>query len=141
MQKKFVHPTRIYFRQTDMAGIALFTQAYQMAHDAYEHFVEDIGLAWKEWFQNPQWVAPIRHSEAEYFAPLKASEHFQIQVSITKLSESSLTTQFEFINPATQKLHCTVRLSAVFVGLPEMKKTAIPAQIVEKLKPYLQTGV
>lgn len=140
MQKKFIHPTRIYFRQTDMAGIALFTQVYQMAHDTYELFIESTGLAWKEWFQNSQWAVPIRHSEAEYFAPLKASEHYQIQVSITKLAESSLTTQFDFINVESKRLHCTVRLSAVFISLPEMKKVAIPGAIAEKLKPYLHTA-
>lgn len=119
------------FHLADAAGILFFGHAFTLAHQAYEHFVmEKLDYSWKEWFENPDWIVPIKHAEADYFCPLRAGEECQIELQVTAMSTSSFTLT------ATLKQQlpcCLVKTVHVFCNRPSLKKIPIPGDIQTRL--------
>ena len=66
----FYYPCFIPFHLADPAGILFFGHAFTLFHQAFEHFViEKLECPWDLWFQNPEWIVPIKRAEAEYGSP------------------------------------------------------------------------
>ena len=41
------------------------------------------------------WLLPMVHAEADFRAPLRLGDHVEVEVSIARLGESSITFQYE----------------------------------------------
>lgn len=122
------------FHWADPAGILFFGHAFTLAHQAYEHFVmEKLEVSWKGWFENPDWIVPIKHTEADYFSPLKAGENCQIDLQVAAMSTSSFT----LTATLKQKLPCCqVKTVHVFCERSSQKKIPIPGDIQTRLALY-----
>ena len=136
-QFRATYPIR--FRSGDPAGISFFANVYPLAHDAFEDFVQALGFEYKEWFQNPDWATPIRHSSCDYFAPLWPGGTVEIFVRIEKLGESSLTLKYLF-NSSGQKC-AEVTLVHTFIDIKKRAKTTIPSVVRDRLETYEREGL
>lgn len=114
-----------------MAGICYFNQAFNLFHDQYEEFVGQKITNKANWFNNPEWVVPIRHIESEYLRPLMAFETYQVNIRVSETGESSfkLETTFE---KGTQT-HCKITSTHVFVDKKTFKSRSIPTEILKSL--------
>ncbi len=130
----FTSMLNVRFEDSDMGGISFFANVYRFAHRAFEDFVIHLGYGYPEWFQNPEWGLPLRHSEANYFMPLFAGEKYQIKVLLEKIGESSFTARYEISKDA--KVHCEVRLVHTFFNKKARAKMAIPSAIRTRLETY-----
>ena len=131
----YKHPLFIHFNDADPAGILFFANYFTKVHQAIEHFVQSLDISWSEWFANPDLGVPLRHVEAQYFEPLWAGQNYEIQISIEKLSSSSVTFQHRIFN-TQQKLCTELKTVHVFIKVPEKEKTPIPTTIYQKLKDF-----
>lgn len=122
----------VAFDEADGEGIVFFGNYFRLAHRAFEAFLPTIGIAWKDWFEAPEFGVPLRHVEADYLAPLKPGDDYEVRISITDLGESSVHFEYEFKKGST--ITAKLKTSHVFVSRPEMTKIAIPEAIVRKLK-------
>lgn len=128
----FLYSCSIPFHLADPAGILFFSHVFTLFHQAFEQFVLDqMQSPWPFWFQNPDWVVPIKHAEAQYFYPLQAGQHCQIELSVTSVSTSSfvMTTFFHQI-----QLCSTVKTVHVFCDRLNKEKIAIPATFLPIFK-------
>jgi YbgC/YbaW family acyl-CoA thioester hydrolase len=122
----------VAFDEADGEGIVFFGNYFRLAHRAFEAFLPTIGIAWKDWFEAPEFGVPLRHVEADYLAPLKPGDDYEVWISVTDLGESSVHFEYEFKKGST--ITAKLKTSHVFVSRPDMKKIAIPETIVRKLK-------
>ena len=90
----FRYSTCLKLRDTDAAGVAFFASYYAMAHDAYEAFLNENGRPLNSWLN--QVHLPIVHSEADYQAPLRLADSFDIEVTCLKIGERSFTMAYIF---------------------------------------------
>lgn len=126
--KSYLHSCLVPFHLSDPAGILFFSHVFTLFHQAYEHFVLDqFPLPWNMWFQNPDWILPIKHAEAQYFYPLQAGQKCQLELSVTALSSTSftLTTLFH-----QSQLCCSVKTVHVFCRRESKQKKPIPATLL-----------
>ena len=137
MSKVFKTTLKVTFRQADLAGIMFFGQIYGLAHDAFEEFIVAAGFKWQEWFNTPEYIIPIRHSEADYEAPFIPGEDYDVAVSVKSLGNTSFKIQYVFT--AGEKVHGRVQLVHVVMDAKSMRPIPIPGLIRERLTPYLES--
>lgn len=124
------------FHLTDSAGILFFGHVFSLAHQAYEHFIiQQVGYPWQIWFQNPEWIVPIKHAEAHYLRPLLAGQECTIDILLTALSSSSFTLTASFLQQ--QALACQVKTVHVFCNRSTQQKMSIPSDLALRLKSLL----
>lgn len=131
---QFTKSATLQFHQCDPGGIMFFANAYVLAHDAYESFIKYLGFSWHEWFENPVWAVPIRHSSCEYFRPLRPGQEVTISVGIDRLGETSFTAKYTV--KQNDQIHMEVQLVHTFIHKEKIKSTPIPSEIRERLKSF-----
>lgn len=138
MKKNFEHEIFIPFQLSDGAGIVFFGHVFSLAHEAYEHFVQEIlCYSWDSWFNNPEWILPIKQSKAQYSAPLMSGQKYVIDLSILQITLSSVT--FTYLFHQSGKEYCRVETTHVFCDRAMKKKQPIPLEIHARLNDYWQT--
>ena len=125
--------TRFY--DGDVAAIAFHGVIFRLAHDCFEEFLNELGIAWHEWFRDEQHAAPIRKAEAEYFKPLLPGKTYQVELSVEKLGKSSIHLKHVFLNEQAQ-ICAIVRKTHVFVNRQKLKPQNLPDELREKLAHY-----
>lgn len=126
----------IPFHLADPAGIVFFAHSFTLAHQAFEQWVQtSLNMSWQEWFNNPQWVAPIRHTEANYLAPLFAGQECDVNIEVKEIKNSSFTISYQISQQ--NKICCELTITQVFCDKTTMKKISIPDSIKIALQPRL----
>ncbi len=91
----FLHPSRIHLHDTDAAGVLFFANQFRLAHEAYEAFLDSIGMPLKDWIAGPVHL-PIVHAQADFTAPLRAGDVVQIEVTSDALGDHSFKMLYRF---------------------------------------------
>lgn len=115
-----------------------FGNVYSICHDIYEDFLTHVGITWKQYFQSPEFLVPIRHTECNYLKPLPVGESFEAHVSLSKIGDSSFEVRFRLQQDSN--LHAEVKIACVFVASHTRAKTTIPNWFRTKMTPYLETS-
>lgn len=123
--------SQIRFHQADPAGWMFYGAAFELAHDCFEDFVGHLEIPRKDWFESKKIAVPVRATQANYLAPLRAGDHFEIQMSLTKIGDSSLTAQFRFFKKDTLCLE--IESTHVFMSVESQTKCPIPPEIKDRL--------
>lgn len=118
----------IPFHLGDPAGILFFGHVFTMAHEAYESFItKKMNLDWSQWFQNSEWIVPVKEAKAEFNRPLFVGKDCMIKVVLKGTTESSISMQYDFIQNDIPC--CTVSTVHVFCSKKTGKKQPIPAAV------------
>jgi YbgC/YbaW family acyl-CoA thioester hydrolase len=123
----------VEFSHTDMGGVMFFGRYLELAHRAYEDFVQQhLGVDWNEWFNNAQWIVPIRALHVDYLNPLRGGSEGEVQAQIVKVGTSSFTHTYTFLSEG--KNCAVVSLTSVFVEKSRFGKIPIPASLRQALE-------
>lgn len=134
--QSYRHAMFLPFHLADPAGILFFGHVFSLAHEAYEHFVmNQLGYAWREWFENSDWIVPIKHTEADFLQPLHAGLSCEIEVLVDSLTTSSFTLVSRIDQP---EICCLVKTVHVFCSRSTKRKIPMPAEINSKLTLLIQ---
>lgn len=135
--KPFQKDLFIPFHYVDAAGIAFFGHIFTLAHQTFEAFVmETLQCPWHHWFHHPEWIVPIKNTEANFFAPLLAGQTCQIQLKVKEIRTSSFCMHYDFFQ--NEHLCCTVKMSHVFCDRIKQQKIPIPTQLLTTLQATLE---
>ena len=91
----FRYSTTLKLRDTDAAGVAFFAAYFAIAHDAYESFLISQGAHLRSWLGEVH--LPIVHSNADYTAPVKLGDGFDVEVSCGRIGQKSFTLSYHFL--------------------------------------------
>lgn len=125
------------FHLADPAGIVFFGHSFTLFHQAFECFVlQQLKYPWNFWFQNPEWIVPIRYAEAQYLSPVQAGQECQIDLSISIISVSS----FNMASSIQQNGKCCLLKTVhTFCRRSTKQKMPIPKDLLSCLKMYCKT--
>ncbi len=126
---------QVHFDDADPAGIAFFGNIFKKIHQCYEEFLNAMGVDLKQWFLNPEVIAPIRHSEAEYFKTLFPFETYSVDIKVLSLSES--TFRLEFTVHQDGDKNSVVRTTHVCCSPKNFQKVLIPEKLKMELEKFL----
>ncbi|MGZ3769220.1 MAG: acyl-CoA thioesterase [Bdellovibrio sp.] len=141
MNQIFRTKKTLKFRESDPAGIMFFGNIYGFAHDAFEEFIVSAGYKYEEWFKEKEYIIPIRHSEADFLAPLIPGKTYDISVTVESFGETSFKMKYVFSSSdaGKEKGHVIVRMVHSFVLVKTMQKAPIPEIVKTRLQPYLES--
>ncbi|MCB0350374.1 MAG: acyl-CoA thioesterase [Bdellovibrionales bacterium] len=129
MKNLFEQNILIEFGDSDPQGILYFANTYKLAHQCLETYWAQNELGWKFWFQNPEFAVPIRHSECDYLAPMKAGENYKSTLMCSKIGDSSVEFSCSFSNLSDDTVCATVKTVHVFVDRKSFNKISVPERI------------
>lgn len=129
----FEHTLSVHLSDTDAAGIVFFSRVYDYAHNCYEEFLKNNGLAISKILQQGSYLLPIVHSSADYKAPMFLDQKIYIRLSLQELSTSSFVLDYQFLDES-QRLLCRVKTIHVSISADSKQKISLPAKILELLK-------
>ncbi|MCK6598868.1 MAG: acyl-CoA thioesterase [Bdellovibrionaceae bacterium] len=136
----YIYHHQISFDQCDPAGILFFANTWDICHRVYESWLLSLNPKWVFWFENQDWAIPIVNSEASFLRPIKPGTIMQVHLCLNKISDSSFTSVYEFIEEgASQRKTLTqCQITHVFVDKKTFKKIYVPSEVKTLFEPYLQ---
>jgi acyl-CoA thioester hydrolase/1,4-dihydroxy-2-naphthoyl-CoA hydrolase len=134
--RKFEKQIQIRFREADPAGILFFGHVLSLAHDVFEDFIPATGLTWADYFQAKEHIAPIRHAEIDFLAPMRPGHPYEVSVTILKISDSSFQTKTVFSEGSKQ--HAVVKTVHTFLNSKSFQKIPVPEKFRQAFTPYLE---
>ena len=144
MSYRYLHRRRVLFSETDLAGIAHFSNFFRWMEETEHAFYRSLGLS----------VHPLQHgisdtstgwprlkASAEYRLPLQFEEEFEVELLVAEIRSKAIRYEFYFWkkpdDPAQRKLSARGELVVVAVkadpGTREMRATAIPDNFRERI--------
>lgn len=91
----FVYHRRIYFADTDAAGVVYFANVLSICHEAYEASLAASGTPLADFFRNDQQAVPIIHASVDFRHPLVCGDQILIELTPRLLSESQFEITYE----------------------------------------------
>lgn len=67
---KFTYQRKIYFADTDAAGVVYFANLLSICHESYEEFLTNLKINLQNFFTDNKMAIPIIHAEIDFFKPL-----------------------------------------------------------------------
>lgn len=122
----------VAFDEADQEGIVFFGNYFRLAHRALEQWLQDRGIAWPQWFKNPEFGVPLRHVEADYLRPLRPGDSFDVQIRVAEMGDSSVHFEYEFTG-LDGALLARLKTSHVFASRAGMKKIPVPEFVRQRL--------
>lgn len=125
---------RINFFDCDPAGIIFYSRLFDFCHSAYEQLIESFELN-EDYWDNPDYVVPIIHTECDYYKPLKYGDEIEIRLSVSNLKNSSFELTYNLL--LSEEKCATVKTVHVFVSREDWQKMNIPDNIMIGLQRQL----
>ena len=93
----FADELSIRFQDVDAAGVLFYARLFDYLHGAYEGLLESAGCPLPTVLREKQWLAPLRHAEADYFLPLKFGVRVTVHVACADLQESEIALGYRIV--------------------------------------------
>lgn len=123
----------VSFDLVDAAGILFFSHVFTLAHNIFEtSVISKLEISWSEWFNNEQWIAPIRQCEATYKRPLLGGQTYDVDATILQIGQTSFSIEYHFCQKEIE--YCSIKIVHVFCEKNSGKKIPIPSTIRQKLE-------
>jgi YbgC/YbaW family acyl-CoA thioester hydrolase len=129
----------INFYDCDPAGIIFFSTIFEICHSAYEDLIRTFKLKTDYW-NSKNYAVPIIHTEGEYLLPLKPGNIVTVEVSVSRLKESSFELKYICKNE-DDKVTNEVKTVHIFVDKKQWKKTPIDPEVKNNLSKHLSDNL
>ncbi len=126
---------RISFYDCDPAGILFYGRIFEICHSAYEDLIRSFKLKSNYW-DNDEYAVPIIHTEGEYLLPLRPGDEVTVEVTVSKLKESSFELSYACKNVKGEVTN-QVKTVHIFVDKKQWKKTPI----IDEVRAGLQNHI
>ncbi len=130
----FTKIQKVYFGHIDKAGIVYHPHFIDYFHQAYEDFMEELGLA-RTGSKAFNLKIPVVNVDVDFKKPMEAGDRLTIEVSIKKLGRSSMTFHYhardQEDDTVAEGTHTRVTVDESF------QPTPIPQELRDALEAHL----
>lgn len=136
MANEFRYKRRVQFAETDLAGIVHFANMFRYIDEAEHALWREAGLSIVQRGSDLGW--PRLSAALEFRNPLRFEEEFEVWVRIAELK--TRTIEYEFTLVRGKSVIAVGTMTSICVRKqPDgtMRAAEIPAEIAEKLEPYV----
>ncbi|MEO8274738.1 MAG: thioesterase family protein [Thermoanaerobaculia bacterium] len=135
----FRTPLHVRFGDIDLAGIVYYPRFMHFCHVAMEEFFDAIvGVDYPTFLTEHRLGLPVIHLETDYHRPLRYGEKVEIEVAIERVGGSSVHWRYRFLREGSDRPSAECRIVTVCVSVESFQKAALPAWLVEKLRPSVE---
>jgi 1,4-dihydroxy-2-naphthoyl-CoA hydrolase len=135
----FVDARAIRFQDIDAAGIIFYPRVLEMFHDAYGALLSAAGCPLSEVVRAGEWIAPVRHAEADYFKPLRFGDEVRVEIHRARCHDSEVTLGYRVVRTPGEEVCVVGQVVHTFVDCATFRRTVMPEQLRERLE-RLESG-
>ena len=128
-------PIRLQY--VDAAGIVFFGRYFELMHDVYESFLEDLGHSIAAAIARGDLIIPIAAAEARYHRPMRHGEQITARLQLSSMKKSSFAVRTEF-SGTENDLRAVITTTHVAVAMESMKPVPLPPGLRAGLLDYVE---
>ncbi len=129
----FNYQAHVRLHHTDAAQRIFFTKVLEIAHDAYESFLEFLTYNLSYALFDESFAVTIVHAEADYKAHIKAGDVLTYQLRIDAIGKSSFTLTYDVITQECDPV-AAAKTVHVFIDKKSGEAIDIPKDFRESLQ-------
>ena len=124
---------RVQFSETDLAGIAHFSNFFKWMEEVEHAFFRSIGLSVSMQHDDIHVGWPRVSASCEFFGPVRFEDEVDLKLRVERVGDKSLSYEVEFLVKGNRVALGKTTSVCCSVDRGDMKSIAIPAAIREKL--------
>jgi YbgC/YbaW family acyl-CoA thioester hydrolase len=130
----FAEQHSIRFQDVDAAGIIFYPRLFEHCHDVLVSFFAAHGSPLDQVLREGNWIAPIRHAEADYFRPLRFGDRVEVAIVRARLQATEVTLGFRLARLSEDAEVCAVAQSVhTFVDPRTFMRIPVPETLAAAL--------
>ena len=130
----FYHRT-IYLADTDAAGVMYFAQGLKICHEAYETWLNKIGVSLAKILEEKQISIPIVHADIDFLRPIFCEDKLQINLETEFIQDNEFIICYQiFKQESLNKPVVIAKTKHVSINPQTRKRTYLPAEIISAIK-------
>ena len=133
MTRVHVYQTPIRLQHTDGAGIVFFARFFELAHAAYEDFLDALGHPLPADLAGSAIILPIVHASSDYRALLRLGERVRIEIEVREVKSRSFTLGYRFVKEDGTEAAVLTTVH-VAVDTATAHSAALPADLAAALR-------
>lgn len=137
LAKPFTWPVRVYFEDTDHAGVVYYANYLRYFERARTEWLRALGFEQPELAAKYQVVFVVRSIAVEYLQPARFNESLDISVELEHVGASQITMSQRACRGDSTLVEARVRLACI--GVPHMKPARMPQVLTEKIDATTET--
>lgn len=133
MPPTFSWPVRVYYEDTDLAGVVYYANYLRFMERARTEWLRSIGIEQDVARDELGVVFVVVSCEIHYHEPARFNDLLEVTVTISDVRRASLAFEQKVCRGAA--VLCTATLRAACVDAATMRPRALPATVSEALAP------
>lgn len=126
---------RVTWADTDATGVVHFSRYFVFFERAEEEFYRSLGFNFTDFRDKGLWF-PRVEAFCQYKKPARFDDLLEVELTVEELRMKSVKYRLRVINKGTSDLLAIGYLVAVVADKQSGRATELPAEFVEKLRPY-----
>lgn len=131
MSRPFVSNYRVYYEDTDAAGIVYYANYLKFAERARTDVLRDLGINQKELLAKEGLGFVVHHVEVDYHAAAELDDLLHVETALQEIRKVRMTMKQDIV--CEDRLLVSMRVDIAMVDSMR-KPTRIPEKIIGKLK-------
>lgn len=132
MTTEFIFPVRVYYEDTDAAGVVYYANYLKFMERTRTEWLRQLGFEQTELRQKHQIIFVVKHVNIDYRKPAKFNDVLQITTQITKLGKASIMVLQKVQRENDNLCVATVKLGCVHID--NFRPHPLPLVILEALQ-------
>ncbi len=132
MTKEFIFPVRVYYEDTDAAGVVYYANYLKFMERTRTEWLRQLGFEQTDLRQKHQIIFVVKHVNIDYRRPAKFNDMLQITTQVLKLGKASITV-LQKVKRTDNDL-CTAIIKLGCVHIDNFRPHPLPFVILEALQ-------
>jgi 4-hydroxybenzoyl-CoA thioesterase/acyl-CoA thioester hydrolase len=138
VSRVFTTSRRVEFRDTDAAAIVHFSVFFAYMEQAEHELLRSVGLSVIQEYNGRTISWPRVHAECNYRKPARFEDELEIQVTVARIGEKSVTYQFRFVRGRDAIADGQIVAACCEVEDRHIKTAvSIPAEFAARIQPFV----
>jgi len=138
MEGKFhVMPLRVYYEDTDAAGIVYYANYLRFAERGRTEMLGKAGIHLRDLKESDKLDFAIRHAEVDYFKPARLNDFLEVRTWVTEVKGASLKMEQSISRDGEELVRVKVRVACMHES---GKPVRIPAAVKGPLDELVTAG-
>ena len=133
MLAAFVWPVRVYYEDTDTAGLVYHANYLKFLERARTEWLRAAGFEQQQLMNDERVAFSVRSMAIEFLKPAQLDDVLQVSVNVLKLGRASIQLQQAITRESGLQL-CTARVKIACIDVNTLKPRGIPNIVMQELK-------
>ncbi len=130
----FLWPIRVYYEDTDAAGVVYYANYLKFMERARTEFVRSLGFEQDKLREQEGVVFVVRNVSLQLHQPARFNDELEVVSTIQKLARTNMIFKQVIHRVAESKSLCEAEIQVVSLDAEKWKPRAIPPAILQAIK-------